>query len=314
MRYFFLHWHNLFFGVAGKYRLKERVKPLWALCGVNWKIADFFFNKCIFRYGKLNKFPKAKLSGSDELVVSLTTFPARINTVWIVIDSMLRQKTLPSKICLYLANEEFPDGQNSLPQRLLDYKPYGLEICFRDINLMAHNKYFFALQEYPNSCVITVDDDMYYNDNLISNLLELHKQYPGTICSNTIHSIDFENDGSYKPYNNWILRPLWQKPSHRNIALGYNGVLYPPLQYAPSMFDVDAIRNTAPKADDLWLKGSEINQNIKVTNGKYFCTGIEIGGSQINSLNAGNVISGQNDQQWLKVCDFFGINKKTICK
>ena len=41
------------------------------------------------------------------VVVSLTSFPKRIDTVDIVIKSMFKQTVIPDKILLYLSKEEF---------------------------------------------------------------------------------------------------------------------------------------------------------------------------------------------------------------
>ena len=57
----------------------------------------------------------APLSGRrDGLVVSLTTFPARIDNLWMVLDSLFRQRTRPDKIVVALTQEEFPQGASSL--------------------------------------------------------------------------------------------------------------------------------------------------------------------------------------------------------
>lgn len=312
IRILLLTLHNVFFTLSGKYNLKKKCRILWAFCGVNWTIATFCFNLYMTLYSKFGLFPSKKCDNKSNIIVSLTTFPGRIKSVWMVVDSILHQKVLPSKICLYLSEEEFPNGIQSLPDRLLQYQKNGLEICFRKNNLMAHNKYFYALQEYKNNIVITIDDDFYYNNNMISNLLLLHETYPNVICSNTIHKLNFDSEKHFLPYKKWILRPLNQSPSLLNVALGYNGVLYPPMDYGENIFDTERIRNTSLKADDLWLKACEIVAGIKVANGDYFCTGIEIRGSQAITLNQANVVNGENDKQWVKLCELFNIDYNTF--
>ncbi len=312
MKKILLYWHNFYFALSGKYNFKQKSRILWAFCGINWKIATWLFDKYMLLYAWFDKYPNIKELPDNKIVVSLTSFPARINKVWMVIDSILRQKLLPSKVCLYLTTEEFPNGLKDIPKRLLNYQKYGLEICFRDKNLRSHLKYYYALQEYKNSTVITVDDDIYYNDNTISNLMNLHTKYPNCICSNTIHVIDYDENGLFKSYNDWILRAPQQNPSHHNVALGYNGVLYPPFNFKSEMFECDTIKDTALCADDLWLKANEIISGIKVVNGKYFCRGIEMSGSQDIALGKINVTQNLNDIQWEKLCKHFGISKQTI--
>lgn len=312
IRKFLIAWFSFFFGLAGKNNLKENKKWLWAICGVNWKVATYLFNKYMLLYAKLGHYPTKAGNIKNDIVVSLTTFPARINSVWIVIDSLLRQKTVPGKICLYLAENEFPNGEEGLPERLLKYKEYGLEINIRKENLMAHNKYFYALQEHKDKCVITVDDDFYYPVDTISRLVELHEANPGVVCSNSIHVFTFNDDDSFKSYDEWIPRAPRQNASHMNVALGYNGVLYPPVNYGEKMFDTTMIRETSLKADDLWLKALEIEAGIKVVNGDYFCTGIELGGTQTISLSKTNINNGFNDKQWIALCKAFNITKSSL--
>ena len=312
MRKLFISWHNLFFSLSGKNNYKKRFPVLWVICGINWKIATFLFNLYMDSYAFFGRLPKKRELPNNNIVVSLTSFPARINKVWMVIDSMLHQDVLPSKICLYLSEEEFPDGLNSLPSRLLRYQDYGLEINFRKENLMGHIKYYYALQEYGTSNVITIDDDIYYNRDTISNLVSILKLNPQCICSNTIHVIRFDENGKSLPYDDWEMRVPNQKPSHKNVALGYNGVLYPSFPFKKDMFDKELIKTSSLKADDLWLKAMEIKSGIKVATGRYFCRGVEIGGSQKISLGKVNINQNQNDTQWSKLCELYNINEQTI--
>ena len=54
---------------------------------------------------------------SQKVIVSLTSYPKRINTVWITIETLLRQSFKPDKIILWLATDQF-DGIESLPTEL----------------------------------------------------------------------------------------------------------------------------------------------------------------------------------------------------
>ena len=312
MRSFFLLWHNFFFKWNDIKKFKERNRLLWAICGINWKMASRLLFLYMRFYGFCGRMPKQNLNNNSNVVVSLTSFPARISTVWMIVDSLFHQKVLPSKICLYLSDEEFPEGKEMLPSRLLKYEKKGLEICFRKNNLMPHNKYYYALQEHKESLVVTIDDDIYCNNNTISNLVEIHQRYPEMVCSNSCHVINFNENGEFLPYDQWIQRAPRQEPSHLNVALGYNGVLYPPINYGKMMFDIKKIKELSLKADDLWLKAIEIKQGIKVVNGDYFCRGVEFDDSQVVSLSKSNVNSGQNDVQWNKLCKEFSITKESF--
>src|ERR1019366_6133497 len=58
-------------------------------------------------------------SGKKErIIVSMTSFPTRIDKVWLVIETILRQTIKPDKIILWLSKDQF-SSLDSLPQKLL---------------------------------------------------------------------------------------------------------------------------------------------------------------------------------------------------
>ena len=54
-----------------------------------------------------------------KVIISLTSYPARIDTVHLTIRSILRQTVQADKILLWLSIEEFPNKYADLPQNLL---------------------------------------------------------------------------------------------------------------------------------------------------------------------------------------------------
>ena len=55
----------------------------------------------------------------QKVIISLTSYPPRIKTVNKVIKSLLAQTVKPWKIVLWLADEEFPRREESLPAELI---------------------------------------------------------------------------------------------------------------------------------------------------------------------------------------------------
>ena len=109
-----------------------------------------------------NFFTKKKLTINENnlnVIVSLTTFPTRINRVWIVIECMLRQTYKPDRIILWLSKEQF-ECLDKLPKSLLKLQSRGLEIKFCNEDLRSHKKYFYSIKKYPCDILITVDDDV----------------------------------------------------------------------------------------------------------------------------------------------------------
>lgn len=311
MRNLILKTHKFFYRPNARHRYKFHNKPLWLVCNAGFRLAQLLLMGYLELYKHFNLYPKP-LRRDNDIVVSLTSFPARINKVWMVVDSIFHQTFLPSEVRLYLSDEEFPQGKASLPKRLLDYEKIGLKICLRPGRLMPHTKYYFALQECADKCVVTVDDDIYYHHDTIERLYNLHLSYPTCICANTLDIIALNEDGSFKSTSEWKRTQEPMPPSLRNCALGYDGVLYPPHAFrTKQVFDQERIKRLCLRADDMWLKMHEIIEDIPAVCGEYYTTGPSILGSQVIALmytNCSQTNPINNDTQWLAMCKEYGVS------
>ena len=111
----------------------------------------------------------------NELVVSLTTFGKRIYDVYLAIESIMQGTVKPNRIVLWLSEEEFKGKQ--LPRTLELQKKRGLQVEYcRDIR--SYNKLIPTLKSYPDSCVITIDDDAMYEFDVVERLLNSHSNHP----------------------------------------------------------------------------------------------------------------------------------------
>lgn len=263
-----------------------------------------------------NNFPSGinKEPRDQKVIVSLTSFPGRINDVWIVIECLLRQSFKPDKIVLWLSKEQFPDYQ--LPQNLLAQKERGLEINFVKDDLRSHKKYIYAFEDFPDAKVITVDDDLYYDRHLIRNLIELKKRFPNDIATNRAHLITYSVDGSINNYSKWKHNIDYTLPSYNMVQTGGFGTLYNKEDLSISYNNVEIIKLLIPFADDLWLKTQTLLTSKKVvTNNRYNKDPITIKKSQMEKLVNTNVISGGNDSQLRAVLDHFKLgNLETFQK
>lgn len=193
---------------------------------------------------------KKSISSPEEAdyVVSLTTYPARVGNVWRVIEMAANQRGIKEKyaICLYLIKSEF-EGID-LPAKIKELQTRGLTVRFNEENLKCHNKYFYAFKDYPEKTVITIDDDLQYNHHTISGLIKKNKEYPKCIIYNRGNRI-LKNE----PYNNWPFVENLTCPQHDVFPTGVGGVLYPPHCCNRFVTDMEVIKKTCLRADDLWL-------------------------------------------------------------
>lgn len=236
------------------------------------------------------------LKDESEVVISMTSFPARIKNIWMVIDTLMRQQLRPAQIYLCLCEEEFPDRK--LPQSLAPYLERGLTVLWvNGPNLRPHNKYqtvFLKERNDRKRLVVTVDDDLFYAPDMLSRLMALHSRYPDAVCCNHARRI---KDSS--PYAEWPFVLESEGPTPSLLALGYAGVLYPPNVYDRDCFyEKEKLMKLALWADDLWLRFCESQEGIGVAVGPYFALPPEVPFSQRVSLASQNVRLGRNNQIW----------------
>lgn len=277
---------------------------------LHWQLHKYLKVHLVKYYKKID-MDSLQVDISSNVIVSLTSFPARIDLVYITIRSILNQTQRPQKIVLWLGDEQFPFREKTLPKSLLDLKSAGLEIEFCE-DIKAHKKYFFAFQKYPDNLIVTVDDDVIYPRNFLNILFKSHREYPDCIIANRVRYMELENM-SFKPYREWTINRVGRTkgPSKNIFSTGVGGVLYQPKFFQKSFFDLEGIRKTKCINDDIWLKAGQIKNNIPVffTN-IYYKQFIEIPESQNESLFKTNVFESDNDRQIKEVFEYFGIYEK----
>ena len=220
---------------------------------------------CRYKAKKLRnmtiKKPLQCREGKRRVIVSLTSFPARFDTLDICIKSLFAQSVKPDKIVLYLGKE---CDDAVLPGRLTELEKYGLEIKRGYADIRPHKKYFFAMQEYPEDIIITVDDDLMYDRNMIKSLLESYKDNPNAVSARRVHRIT-SSGGDLEPYDSFD--KCWTKttePSHILLSTNGAGTLFPPGSLPEEAFDIDTIKKLCLDADDIWIKFMLIKKGVPV--------------------------------------------------
>lgn len=244
----------------------------------------------------------------ESYTVSLTSFPKRIEHVWIAIDTLMRQSFKPDRIVLWLSNEQFPDGE--IPKSLEALKSKGLTIKFCD-ELRSHKKYFYSFEEYPQDNIITVDDDMFYPTDFIETLVKHHKKYPRDIIANSVQII-YPQITSLP--TEWIVAENFEKRTSRNDFQAFTGAgtLFPPDTFCDEAFNKEKIKSLAFTADDLWLKAMSLMSGVKTTKiAKFraFNMCIDIPGDE--TLFSVNKVDGENlnDKVWKSLVDEYDLGK-----
>lgn len=202
-----------------------------------------------------NSLNTENYTAEPRVIVSLTTYPARIDRVHITIESLIRQTVPADMIVLWLAEEQFPEGERSLPEQLLAQKERGLVIEWCS-DIKSYKKLIPAAEKWPEDIIITADDDIIYEMNTIARLLESYKKHPACISTLRTHLMLFDEAGQPLPYNDW--KPEYSgfidQPLMALFPTTGAGTLFPPEILPEETFNREAFMSLCPKADDVWVK------------------------------------------------------------
>jgi len=277
--------------------LKFLLKP-WQLLKRKFALRYKRKLKNIIEQKKFSALP-GKTKESPLFIITLTSYGKRVeDTAPYAIWSLFEQSIKPGKIILWLDKENW--NLNNIPQLLRIEMEMGLEIKFCE-DIKSYKKLNFALAEFPNDVLITVDDDAYYPKDWFEKLLKTHEENPEKICCHRAHTIR-----KGLPYNKWKWKSTPKDDANLLFPTGIGGVLYPPNSLDISR--LNEIMQLAPQADDIAyralakLKGTE---HILVKNG-YFEFALVNGIDEEDSLMVKNRRRCENDLQFIaveKICD-----------
>lgn len=205
-------------------------------------------------------------NGLPEVIVSMTSFPARIKTVHQALQSVIDQIVKPDRIVLCLARDEFPGGREDLPPELLRVIDHGVELLWAEHNLKPHKKYFYTMRKYPDAIIITADDDKVYPQSFVGELVASYRRFPKCVSAFRAHLMTFGPDGEVLPYLRWKNSCAYfiNRPNLALFAVGAGGILYPPHLLHENLFDKDGLLSTTLNNDDIWLKIMEVANRIPV--------------------------------------------------
>lgn len=240
-----------------------------------------------------------------KLIVSLTTFPARIDACYYAIKSLMLQKYQADRIVLWLAESQFPD--RILPKKYAELISRGLEIRYCE-DLRSHKKYYYALQEQKeDELVATFDDDIVYEADALLKLMKKHYEYPDCVVCNRAHYITIGN-GKLEAYKKWKICSAEgvEKPSARLMPSTGAGCLYPYGVMPESTFEIEKIKEKAFTADDIWMCYNRIANNVLAIKTKHKIAILcNVSNSQAEALTTINDIGGENQRIIDKLNEIF---------
>ena len=230
-------------------------------------------------------------------IVSFTTYKQRVKYAVQVIDSIVKQTIVPFKICLTLYNEDI----TYITPELQKYIDDGVvELLVSDIDIAPHKKYYYVMQKYPTHPVITIDDDVVYDSDLVQSLLSAYLSNETVVSARRVHEMKYQQNGKPLPYSKWNYecksKPFM--PSFDIYATGIGGVLYPPNILQIENITIDDIMDCL-YADDVFLKKMENDLDIKVqwVKSSRLVPGTSINASEVQNMGLAltNNLKNRND-------------------
>lgn len=241
---------------------------------------------------------------SVPVVVSFTSFPGRIGFTVPVIENLHRQTRKPHRVLLYLAPEQFPGREADLPRELLEQAGRGMVEIRWVPDVRSHKKYRYVMEQFPDSCIVTVDDDLAYPDDMLENLIHCYVCHPRMVSAMRAHlTVVDASQGQILSYRRWVkeYRLNTYLPSPQLFVTSGAGTLFPPGVLHPLALDLDRAWSLCPHADDVWLN------LMTLLNGRCVVLAVDdftmknMPGSQEEALQTINVDGNQNDVQYDRV-------------
>ena len=250
-----------------------------------------------FGYLRLrNRLARGPATGTAPVVVSMTTYGARLKTVAIAVESIARGSMRPQRLLLWL---QTPEQVRTAPAALRRLERRGVEILLAP-DYGPHTKYYpyVVSVERHTLPLATADDDIIYPRNWLALLTAAHRRQPDTSHGHWISIIGPSVDG-VADYACWA-RAKDTAARTANFAVGVSGVIYPPAMLQELKARGAGFTTACPGADDIWLKWVALRAGVPVRQvrpvPRHFPM---IPGSQGQSLMQTNVGENRNDH-WIR--------------
>lgn len=235
----------------------------------------------------------------EKIIVSLTSYPERINQVRQVLDSILANTLKPDLIVLTLSLDEFPNKE--IPKELTELEEKDLlKIKWVEGNEYPYKKLMHTLKDYPDDLIITTDDDVIYSPEIIKILVDKYvengKNNPITggwyswkwchRCSShhgrfSLTKASFYGDYIYNLYDKYILPKLKTEPlnvifddTFYTLCAALNGYLYKRTPYdcrkIPNQFKIQTKSKISDSSLSYKIRFSKFNDYlIKIIQQEY---------------------------------------------
>lgn len=230
----------------GEWRLTPRkVSAYVARNAIGWSLRA--------SYAVTNRFGRRSLTSQlTSGVVSLTTYGHRLRTVHIAIESIAAGRLRPSRIILWVDEEQYEAALRLPALRRLVGR--GLELRRADSQLRSHKKYFHFVHDSELAVrpLVIADDDLLYPRGWYADLWDrFQESNASAVISAWVKRPAAAGDG-LTSYGSW---PTVRDTSLRrgNYFMGGSGTIFPVDFNRMLALEGDRFMGIAPTSDDAWL-------------------------------------------------------------
>jgi hypothetical protein len=177
-----------------------------------------------------------------EYVISLTSHPARFDTLDQSLKSLLEQRLIPRKIYLNIAEIDIKSLELG---GILKINPCS--------DLGPGKKLIPTLKAEDSLPIIVVDDDLIFETDLALKLMIQHHLSPNSVIASRVHKIEIESDGKLSSYSKWRKNyALSDGPASDLFATSGAGTLYKKEFFHKDVMDEATYKDLCFHTDDLW--------------------------------------------------------------
>jgi hypothetical protein len=203
----------------------------------------------------------------NKINICLTTISLRYYLLEKTLKNLLNQ-IISANITVFYSNEGFLFDEGIPDEKINYFKKLFLCINFIKVpNIGSFRKLIYALKYYPNSIIITVDDDTIYDNQLVEKMLNEYNKYKCIICGRA-RLYNFEDS---KTIEELEMIDTCNEELLNILPEGSGGILYHSSFFDDNFINDDYKRDIFTKNNYLLLKNDDIyfryytlKKNIKV--------------------------------------------------
>lgn len=190
---------------------------------------------------------------NEEIVVSFSTTPYRINKIKPVLQTLFNQNVKINKIYLSIPNKFKRDKlEYVIPQWLKDEQRVTI---LRTEDYGPATKLLGVLEQVrlsPKTIIITVDDDIHYPKNLILHLAYTAKKFPNNVIALSGADIDYDETANVRSPGHGVI-DKFESNSLVDVVKGFSGVAYRAGFFDESIFQIKDAPNACYIHDDFYI-------------------------------------------------------------